>query len=1094
MRTVNIDFSNENLQQIGTIDISVDRKRENFFQHQLPRRAQSFGPLIVETPDLPQDLKLKPKRPLLLVSHDGDTESTIEKLLIDGYGRELPILLDPNAVRDWEGSDELVTIKYQVLFHDRDSLIAIENGEVALQIRRPQARLAWCINLPEAEVHHDATESEKLIGHLVLKNQAQLKASHPIEAEVHFIPPNRIGGKPVGRNAFKLDFKKQLSSVGRFKPAGDLTTKVSISANTECEIPITMSWGEIENPERGRAIFSFEIKIFSGDGQSIEPIEGSSKRELLLLPDRRHANPLVVFEAIHSGAQVNDAKIMGRIHSSEEEASKNPIQARCNPLQLPPSGKGEGRSFNILRIELGNEGVTGPGWVCCSEINTILYQKPEGQIIYQEGKGFDDLLYVHRRGSQTTIERSLPLEMPSLPGRPMTELILRMRMGVVKSVPRSGASMWVMLSLVGEYSTNGGRPRPFCCSILLYLELTQSFGDCWMSLDFGTSGIVAIVGESEDVPSPLPIGDADSRILASSLFVESGHPLEERRFVLLQTAPNIVEQLWRSRIPYLKSIIGSPRVELIDRNFFYLDEDGERVQNGPPTQHTLDATFVRVLQDHLHEKIKDYDIQVEDLKQVVLTTPNGFFDKHRDALRQAICVAFGRTEEELHAIFVSESDAVAFYYYQYWRRFNYHRMDKERFQPNTSESRTALHTQEYILIYDIGAGTLDITYVCVTRKILDGALKDEMEILARVGRSSAGNNLDTLIAEAFTAKQEEGGIGRRADVLPSSIEDTATHFNARLKLKSYAEKLKLAYAKAQDEIVMPFLSPRESLIFDQNPDQPVTIADIKENEGIKRFLWDITVGSLTELFELVPDTTHDGGKIRNSEGRAPIDTVIATGRCVQFPGIIEHLKLSVDGLASDPERVYFVDLENAQANLKTIVAEGAYLFARTNVNGDLIQIKPQRPDAWYGIIYQEPQSDKRIFTPIIGPEDRFEQGASPPSVTRRKEVNLRRTQTILLVKSFAREPLDEIAGKQFLKYSSKVMAKFPVRALGIPLRTINAVEIELTFNQAGDIEATFGGLNIENIDVLSASPGLDSTDPAYLQGIWPFFQGRTRGV
>lgn len=112
---------------------------------------------------------------------------------------------------------------------------------------------------------------------------------------------------------------------------------------------------------------------------------------------------------------------------------------------------------------------------------------------------------------------------------------------------------------------------------------------------------------------------------------------------------------------------------------------------------------------------------------------------------------------------MSESDAVSAYYLQNWDSFNKGR--------NISEDET-------VLVYDMGAGTLDITLFS-KRKNENG--KIEVNILGKIGTGKAGNYLDYIISEIINEKVP-GAIRGPKTVSTTSVPDVQT-LNERLDLK-----------------------------------------------------------------------------------------------------------------------------------------------------------------------------------------------------------------------------------------------------------------------------------------------------------------------
>ncbi|ETR72720.1 MAG: hypothetical protein OMM_07363 [Candidatus Magnetoglobus multicellularis str. Araruama] len=82
------------------------------------------------------------------------------------------------------------------------------------------------------------------------------------------------------------------------------------------------------------------------------------------------------------------------------------------------------------------------------------------------------------------------------------------------------------------------------------------------------------------------------------------------------------------------------------------------------------------------------------------------------------------------------------------------------------EKKRIFDNKEYLLVYDIGAGTLDITYLCISK---DNDRKTTISFLGRIGNHVAGNYLDYAIAKAIFDKHEKSFGFKRTGQAP--IED-----------------------------------------------------------------------------------------------------------------------------------------------------------------------------------------------------------------------------------------------------------------------------------------------------------------------------------
>ena len=103
----------------------------------------------------------------------------------------------------------------------------------------------------------------------------------------------------------------------------------------------------------------------------------------------------------------------------------------------------------------------------------------------------------------------------------------------------------------------------------------------------------------------------------------------------------------------------------------------------------------------------------KSINKLVLTYPNTYTPAHLKVLERIALETFPKVRSG-YLRFVSESDAVSAYYLQNWDSFNKGR--------NISDDET-------VLVYDMGAGTLDIT---LFSKRLNKNGKIEVNILGKI--------------------------------------------------------------------------------------------------------------------------------------------------------------------------------------------------------------------------------------------------------------------------------------------------------------------------------------------------------------------------
>jgi hypothetical protein len=291
----------------------------------------------------------------------------------------------------------------------------------------------------------------------------------------------------------------------------------------------------------------------------------------------------------------------------------------------------------------------------------------------------------------------------------------------------------------------------------------------WLCIDFGTSAIVAAIGTSKEpyflplqklipVQNPaLNLEDYDlnnaeqgtdflpSQIVCDADLRQGDTQDEQIRkgFPRYQPAslkpgapdfiglPAIQRRLRENsgRIVYsLKSWLAQPtdtiylaeEVELLNRN------DRVLIQNKLPLEEVVESSFAALAEAYI-TAIPIF----QKGGQVVLTHPNTFTSFHRDKLHRiawkALTQPLGIALPERIRL-ISESDAVAYHYCRQRMSENRRRTGAER-----------------LLIYDFGAGTLDLSLIHVHWNP-EGVYPDVWHVENRLGIPIAGNYLDSLLA------------------------------------------------------------------------------------------------------------------------------------------------------------------------------------------------------------------------------------------------------------------------------------------------------------------------------------------------------------
>ncbi len=345
------------------------------------------------------------------------------------------------------------------------------------------------------------------------------------------------------------------------------------------------------------------------------------------------------------------------------------------------------------------------------------------------------------------------------------------------------------------------RTYPFCCRLpwhcrvrpdaqaeaaetefhlVLRFTVERYTGDNVLAIDFGTSAVVAAFEQSilnvqdrdrgfaaatldlqeryvevllqrdalegaalhQEAETAVPNVESGSRFIPSHLVWRPDAPLGTADFVHLPaTTRQVLDEPGRA-IYYLKALILRGETQVPShRQFFaeavrgWCDRDGSRRVDAPPVDGLIESAYRHLVEGYV-EPLLLASGREDQLDQIVVACPNNFTLGHLERLRRVLEGAFpGRFQFD----FLSESKAVAIYCCT----------PPERFLLPEQASQDTHH----LLVYDVGAGTLDLTYTRLDWDCEDeGYALKEMEVLFQSGIAVAGNRLDVALAKVLDAK------------------------------------------------------------------------------------------------------------------------------------------------------------------------------------------------------------------------------------------------------------------------------------------------------------------------------------------------------
>jgi molecular chaperone DnaK (HSP70) len=304
-----------------------------------------------------------------------------------------------------------------------------------------------------------------------------------------------------------------------------------------------------------------------------------------------------------------------------------------------------------------------------------------------------------------------------------------------KCLERIKSNKLINLSVGIDYLVNGGilQNEMFHFQIEFYEQVISHI----YSLDYGTTGIVLSKYEGGSVIA-LELRDVDYDIDKenSSNEGDKPEPLEKETTIVssisILTDPQKNRKasliLAPSRLDYnrgavfilspTKFLIGQPKIPFVDLYAKKFDE----IENF--SGHITEIKAEDIVKHSYKDVFERFDH--DGVRKLILTYPNTYVPKQIKILRDILKQEFELLDDSnIH--FVPESDSVVSYY-----------VEMRRKSPKGFPMEN-----ERILIYDMGAGTLDISYVIISKK----QSEYNIELKKRIGIPVAGNYLDWELYE-----------------------------------------------------------------------------------------------------------------------------------------------------------------------------------------------------------------------------------------------------------------------------------------------------------------------------------------------------------
>ena len=505
--------------------------------------------------------------------------------------------------------------------------------------------------------------------------------------------------------------------------------------------------------------------------------------------------------------------------------------------------------------------------------------------------------------------------------------------------------------------------KPFtikvCCPV--YEIVTTN----WRSLDLGTSAIVLSEMRRDNINTVIDtinLSDGDkSRSLEPHKDMISSvialYRSDDNDFHNLLLSPERRKyNLATAILPAVKFLVGQTKMPFL--RFF--NKQGISKLKGDFLEETnLDENLVpQSILESIYKDIfsrMDKNAQ-EETKKLILTYPSTYTVEQRRNLKDLIIKEFKNLQEQ-NLAFVAESDAVLAQYL---------------YSKRISVGGAPLHNGEQILIYDMGAGTLDISYVRI--KIENEGEKNQITkaiVEKRIGIPVAGNYLDFCIFSYLKEYIAEEALGK-----PKALKK-----NIQELKKSISENT------SEDDVISGDVSN-----INLKTDKKATISyqEIIESAPLRDFLKKCSEG----VFELLL-----GENWREEEV-----TFVYSGRGSLFKPLINHIK-KLSGWIPEP-------VADSPEEMKLCAAKGAIRYVQmfSKDSQQPYVIESFKYYASFGLVYRSYEKDGNKETykcELLKSSDDFKTATEESLHSFVPQIDIRPEGPLILVQSYL--PPDRIS-------------------------------------------------------------------------------------
>lgn len=601
----------------------------------------------------------------------------------------------------------------------------------------------------------------------------------------------------------------------------------------------------------------------------------------------------------------------------------------------------------------------------------------------------------------------------------------------------------------------------------------------WLGIDFGTSAIVAFYSDTEGIRDLHKVKDelykdeaykndsyeSGTVFLSSNVIFKNSEGINVRHYptptdgekpyhsaAICLSPTSSLEQAFNGGIlPCLKLMVGYEYLPMLSalqgQEYCYNEETitfGEDMDNPlSKVENIFREVYNQLLRFFVLPKL-----QGKPNENIVLTVPNTYTSSHLIILED--CIKKSSIGKDVRNIrFVSESDAVACYYQSNWALLNKGRAPIE---------------DETVLVYDMGAGTLDISLL--HRQVNGG--QTTITVLGKIGVGRAGNYLDTLLAEVLSKMQPQSELTK---YLPPAKLDKPEDFKIASAWKHIIKnKIKPLMNTSTGSHT---LSKAECDDLKIDHGFSVNISALKSSKEYENYVQACSTEILKEFFEFQGLDKHNN--------RPKIDTLVLSGRASNQTALIQSLQSVLNEWCGTDSFIIPLWKERSDSS-KTSVIEGAInLLTRFTRRNSHVEFVSSNITADYGIIFKD-DCGKTCYKELLShndtPDDTVYINGLKHSVYHKEhyDVDLHSVTEITLIQTYTKDPV--------LSEGDGTLSEF-CTVIGRYLMPSDVddehLKIVIDIDEQGRIDIDIDGAG----DIPQAATQVDLNSEVYQKGLWP---------